>query len=619
MTAGSPFPKASPPPMKTITPRDSGWAAAMRALWPARRRDPVDYRALLPERYNIDAKECYEMDEKLGQGGFATVLAARDRFCEDRVVAIKKVTKKSPRHIDLFHQESQVMKDLDHPNICRLFEVFEDSRHMFFVMELCEGGDLLQRIMDRTHLSEPVCAEVLEQVARGLRYAHDHKVAHRDLKPENICFCAKESDDLRIKIIDWGLAAIFADEVMRSDVGTFLYAAPEVLAQAGVTAERRPAYGCECDLWSLGVVTYVMLCGKPPFWGPKADMLRKIRSADYPMSAEPWLTRISTEAQDFVRSLLQVKVEDRLSGEGAINHPWIKKAREELPRREAHGEDAETEHQKMSAEVLGNMCNFSKLSLFRHICIVIIAQQLDSRHIKDIEDVFRELDTSGDGVLSLAEIRDGFKKILGATGAEQQAAKVEEIFRSVDLDGSGSIDYTEFIAAALSQRTGLTEEALWAAFRSLDRDAISGKLTVDDLTSILAEADVRRTFSVRTCGEVAREVMRRYATDAAGGIDFEEFKKLMLADNPGGCEELPGPKVHPPSTAAHGRSRSRSRSARRQEPGSLSTSSPSTVSTIRGGCQAGAGPQTPSGPTSASSKPGLSDLFGSSVRSRPSV
>merc|ERR1712048_998258 len=152
----------------------------------------------------------------------------------------------------------------------------------------------------------------------------------------------------------------------------------------------------------------------------------------------------------------------------------------------------------------------------------------DHGHLQNLERVFRQLDTSGDGVLSLDEIREGFKKIFGED--QPEGKKVEEHFQAMDLDGSGTVDYTEFCAAGLGRRESLKEEALWAAFRSLDRDGVSGKLTADDITSALAEADVERSFTVKNCGEVARELLRRWDTDSDGGIDFEEFRALMTGN-----------------------------------------------------------------------------------------
>lgn len=517
--APSPVKQAQQP----LNPATDGFAAATRMLWPSKRADPVDYRTLLPERFDVEVEACYEMDRAIGEGGYSKVIAARDRHCEGRVVAIKKVTKKSPRHVEAFYREAQVMRELDHPNICRLFELFEDRKHLFFVMELCRGGELLDRIFQHKVISEPLAANILDQIVHALRYAHERHIAHRDLKPENVCFCSRDPSDTSVKVIDWGLSALFDEGSMRSAVGTFLYAAPEVLLQKRLPKEERQPYDKACDMWSLGVLAYVMLCGRPPFWGDKKGMAENIRNGKYPMDFPPWVPSdggkgVSAEAISFVRSLLNPDPFVRPTAQEISCSDWLQKSH-------THPDP------KTSTTVLQNLLRFSQLSLFRHLCVAIIAKQLDHDHLREVEQVFLELDTTGDGVLSLDEVKTGFKRILGEQCPE--SSKIEELFRAIDLDASGKIDYTEFCAAGMSERTSLQDEALWAAFRTLDHGGVSGRITSDDLTSVLAEADVQRHFSVQTCGEVAREVMRRFDTDDDGGIDFYEFRKLMLGQSSG--------------------------------------------------------------------------------------
>lgn len=481
---------------------------ALTALWPWKRGSLVDYRALLPERYEVEVESFYEIDRCLGEGGYAKVLRAKDRQCEGRVVAIKKIKKRGPDHSEALTRESTVMRELDHPNICRLFEMFEDKQHMYFVMELCEGGELFDRIVKEKNISEPLSATILDQVVRAMRYAHDRKIAHRDLKPENICFCSANAEDTRVKVIDWGLSAHFAESDMSTAVGTLMYAAPELLCK-----KTAASYDCKVDVWSLGVVAYVMLCGKPPWWGSKKAILEKILKADYPMSGHPWDGAVSNTAKDFLRRLLQPDPSLRPSSADLVTDPWLVTVHS----------TAEADP-VVSKGILENLRNFSKMSLFRSICVTLIAHQLDCGQLRDLSQLFTELDTSGDGVLQLEEVREGFQRILGPNCPDK--SKIDELFNAADLDGSGSIDYTEFCAAGLGQRVALQDSALWAAFHSLDRSS-TGTITADDLTSILADADVTRAFSMDKLGEVARELMRRWDGNSDGTIDFEEFRSFM--------------------------------------------------------------------------------------------
>merc|ERR1719487_1860921 len=197
------------------------------------RRLSFDYRSFLPERFEVDVSQRYTLDKlALGEGGYGKVFIAKDKSFEDRLVCVKKIVGvgDDPEKTEMIHAEVKLMKDLDHPNICKLLEVFEQGRNMFFVMEYCEGGEVFDRIVESKYIDEEISAGIILQVACALRYAHGRKIAHRDIKPENIVFCTKSANNQDIKVIDWGLGICFADQVMRSAVGSFTYAAPEVVS-----------------------------------------------------------------------------------------------------------------------------------------------------------------------------------------------------------------------------------------------------------------------------------------------------------------------------------------------------------------------------------------------------
>lgn len=163
------------------------------------------------------------------------------------------------------------------------------------VLEYLEGGELYDKVVSHD-MTEGSIAGIVKQVACALKHSHSRGVAHRDLKPENICFCSRGSSE--IKIIDWGLSSSSCED-MQNSVGTSVYAAPEVLGARG-----DQCYTSSCDLWSLGVLTYVMICGKPPFWGNHFAQLRSMRAEEYPMQSEEW-ARVSDSAKDFVQRLLR--------------------------------------------------------------------------------------------------------------------------------------------------------------------------------------------------------------------------------------------------------------------------------------------------------------------------
>lgn len=483
--------------------RDSKRASVTKAM---------DYKAVLPERFNVDFSKRYMMDKlQLGAGGFGKVFVATDTNFEHRLVAVKKITKTGSSSENAWHEEVEVMKALDHPNICKLYETFEEGKQLYFVMEYLEGGEVFDKIMETGYISESICAEITSQVISGLRYAHGKKIAHRDLKPENIVLCTKDAGDYRIKIIDWGLSTSFEGQQMTSPVGSFTYAAPEV-----VLAKRNKAsYSAACDLWSTGVVTYVMLCGKPPFWGATKQHLKNAMNEKYPMSASPW-DIISDEGKDFIKKLLKSKPEQRMTSEDASQHTWVLKTKHDA---------APT----VRLEVMKNLQAFNDQSMFVQFCVTAVAKQLDHSQLKEIYSVFQEMDKNGDGTLSTEEIAQCYSKLAASdtsgTG-DAQNAQMKAVMGMLDLDGSGAVDYTEFCAAALGENFSQKVEAVWAAFKAFDIDD-NGELSRDEVQKILSNMTVQQAWTESTCAAAADKLMKRFDKDGDASINFDEWMEFM--------------------------------------------------------------------------------------------
>jgi len=505
----------------------------------------IDYRTLLPERFEIDVSRRYVLDKlALGEGGFGKVFVAKDTRFADRLVAVKQVRKVgTPEVIKCFYSEIRLMKELDHPNICKLFETFEQGNLIFVVMEYCEGGEVFERIISQGYISEQISCVIIAQVTAALRYAHSRHIAHRDMKPENIVFCSRDAEDHQVKVIDWGLGVSFADgKGMRAIVGSTTYAAPEILMHRVGDGRK---YTAACDLWSLGVVTYVMLCGKPPFWGSLRQQLARSASERFPMSRPPW-DSISNEAKDFVKCLLRADPEKRMQIEACSSHPWLL----------THADGKQNASDNM-AGVLTNLHHFRNRSVFHAMCVTSVAKQLDHKHLRGIHEIFREIDANGDGVLSFDEVSEGFRKIFGEDSKEYQ--EVGETFAQLDIDGSGTIDYTEFCAAGLGKHAADQEEAIWAAFKSFDIQD-TGSITKSDLEKVLALASVRNKWSEEVCTEVVEGVMERFDCDGNGTIEYEEWMQFMRAvwedhnmpvdDAPGDDDQMVGQGSLSPTSAS---------------------------------------------------------------------
>mmetsp|Transcript_36748 Transcript_36748/g.27201 ORF Transcript_36748/g.27201 Transcript_36748/m.27201 type:complete len:212 (-) Transcript_36748:675-1310(-) len=199
--------------------------------------------------------------------------------------------------------EIDILRNLDHPNIVKLYEVFEDKNYIYLVTELCTGGELFDEIIVKQHFSEVDAAKVIQQVLSAVSYCHKNKVVHRDLKPENILLDSKNNDI--IKIIDFGTSQVFSpDTKLHQALGTPYYIAPEVL---------RGEYDEKCDVWSIGVILYILLCGQPPFNGAKdKDILKKVKEGKFTYSDEIWKKR-SAESMDLINRCLTLNPDERLS------------------------------------------------------------------------------------------------------------------------------------------------------------------------------------------------------------------------------------------------------------------------------------------------------------------
>jgi len=271
----------------------------------------------------------YDMKDVLGTGAFSQVRLAECRE-DGQMYAIKIIDKKALKgKEDSLENEIRVLKRLDHRNVVKLLEAYESRTCVYLVMELVTGGELFDRIVEKGSYSEKDAADLIKQVLSAVAYMHDQGVVHRDLKPENLLYysngpglkkhCA--DPDSKIMISDFGLSKMEESGVMATACGTPGYVAPEVLAQ-------KP-YGKAVDVWSIGVISYILLCGYPPFYDENdANLFAQILKGEFEFDSPYW-DDISEEAKDFIRSLMCVNVDHRLTCEAALEHCWITGAQSE--------------------------------------------------------------------------------------------------------------------------------------------------------------------------------------------------------------------------------------------------------------------------------------------------
>jgi len=271
----------------------------------------------------VDVNDSYDLKHLLGDGAFSKVYLAESRKDSGGFAAVKIIDKeelcKDEDKMFLVDKEIEIMSQLDHPNIVRLYEVYESKTEVCLVMELAKGGELFDRLLEHGCLAEQEAGRLMAQVLEALLDLHSRRIVHRDLKPENLLFY-DNTDNSKIVVVDFGLSEYEEELNEESPVcGTATYLAPEVIAQTESSRAQ--------DLWSCGVITYIMLSGYPPFFKNQQDksetkLLRQIVKGKYQFHDNFW-GHISEEAKHFVSRLMCSDPKLRLTVEEAINHPWI--------------------------------------------------------------------------------------------------------------------------------------------------------------------------------------------------------------------------------------------------------------------------------------------------------
>ncbi|KAM9958326.1 hypothetical protein ACTFIW_001188 [Dictyostelium discoideum] len=262
----------------------------------------------------------YDLREVLGTGNFASVRLGVEKETGNKY-AIKIIDKKkmsmTSKRKDSLMDEVNVLTKVKHQNIISIKEVFETQKNLYLVLELVTGGELFDKIVSERKFQEDTCRYILKQLCDSVRYLHSNGIAHRDLKPENILLATPNS--FLLKISDFGLSrAMDEGTYMKTMCGTPQYVAPEIL-----TKGEREGYGKSVDLWSIGVITYILLCGFPPFGDPQTkDFFEKIKNGGFSFPSPYW-DEISDEAKSLIKNLIKVDVEKRFTIDQALNHPWF--------------------------------------------------------------------------------------------------------------------------------------------------------------------------------------------------------------------------------------------------------------------------------------------------------
>ena len=449
----------------------------------------------------------YKIISKLGKGSFGSVFKVQN-IKTNEIRALKVIKKTSIIYQDDDHKflkEIEILIKLEHPNIIKIYEYYTDDINFYLITDYISNGELYNYVYKAKSFNERQTQYIMKQVLCAVNYLHLNNIAHRDIKLENILveqeITSNDEQLLNVKLIDFGTSNYVKTEntnYFTVKVGSPFYMAPEVLNKK---------YNNKCDIWSCGVIMFMLLRGHPPFKGENQEELFKSIQNDIINYNE--MTELSELAKELMSKMLERNVDLRYSADECLKHKWMK----------IYNEKSEVMKTEVVTSALNNISNYNATEKLQQATMAYIVHFISfNKEVEDLKTVFNEFDKNKDGLLTFEEIDHAFTRYCTNKGLQNftQKNKLIQILDEIDTEKTGHISYEQFLRISIDQREILNENNLRSAFEKFDTNK-DGKLSKEEIKNVLGIKDFA----------YVNELLKLVDENKDGFISFEEFKSLM--------------------------------------------------------------------------------------------
>ena len=467
---------------------------------------------VLISQVKTDPFNDYTEIKVLGTGSFATVKLVKNNVT-GMIRAMKIIQKKktlngntdASNDLDILN-EINILKQIDHPNVVKIFEFYNSEDAYYLITEFCEGGELFKIISQKKKLTEKQCAYIMYQVLSAIKYCHKMKIMHRDLKPENILIYKhdKENDFYDVKICDFGTSQIFKKGEWQSQpCGSVYYVATEVIQKK---------YNSKCDLWSCGVIMFMLLSNKAPFGGrTDRDIIKNVMNGIY---NENFLKNCNQVTLNLISKLLERDYKKRINAEAAMNDEFFNQFN-------IKNLINDIQDQSMISKFVDNLKNYKCNSIIQETALAYLVHNYpELEEVENAGKLFNKIDVNGDGKITSEIFYNGISKYNGIS-TKISKKEILDIFDNLDRDHNNYIGYEEFIRAAIDKKIFLSEDVLKFAFKYFDiKD--TGEITYESISSIFKDH-----LKTKAINESLKKIVDEVDENGDGKITYSEFCLLM--------------------------------------------------------------------------------------------